>query len=368
MLDSLDHGRFLDLPTCEQVYHTFVEGLPLLPKAQEKELIAQARSGDRAARDALLLSCQRYIRYRAGKFARLHYALTGNQRVEFLDLVQEANTACLKGFEQALAAEAPGGYLRAIIHHAMVSWCMRNASLVSNPAERERVVLVPVYSLDQPVPGQHDPACTFVDLLAAPAPEPAPATSPREYTALARALERLTPLQREAVIRYYGLQGRPQEALCEIAPHARSHLRYALRRLGALLLSPEEAAAPPERLGSALTPNEEMYTTDEVCARLGISRSALCRLVKRGKLTRCLTGYYAKQEVDVLAAQQPRLCRDELYTMQQACARLGISESLLCLLARAGTLSRPMTGYYLKCDVERLAAQRAQARSLKQSA
>lgn len=356
LCDRFTDAAGAEVLPAEVIYHNYVERLPAahLTQEQENALLAKARAGLRPARDALLASCQRYIRYLASQYARLHFAQQGDRRVEFLDLVQEANAAFLTNFEQALTKYNPCAYLRVVVRHAIIRWCISKASIVHNPDRT--FVRIPVQSLDRPLTGDNDSGKTMLaDLIAAPSPIP---PSPlQDYPALAQMIERLTPAQQEVILRHYGWGGHPAEALSDISPQARYHHLNALRRLRQLLSTPQEALTPVE----GLRPRDQVYNWKQVCHLLQISPSSLYKLVRQGVLTRCETGYYAKEEVDALAKAHPLPSPEERYTAQQARRLLHVTQTTLTSWVRRGLLTRCGTGSYRKQEVDALAQARTPA-------
>lgn len=219
-------GTGLDLDTLNAVpdlrantlYEAEVAHVPPLSAEEETALIEQARLGEKASRETLLVSCLSY----ALGVARFLYYERRPQHDELLDLAQVASERMVERLDRALATSNPAGYLRGIARRVMMDYCTYHAGLIQKPEyslanlQKFDPHPVKVVSLDEPlhadekrirldqIPAQETPT------------EPDEAQAQTRYQTLYQALDALPASQREALVRLHGLYGQPRETPADI--------------------------------------------------------------------------------------------------------------------------------------------------------
>lgn len=202
---------------------------------QEQALVERGRSGNRQAREEIILSLQTWVEHCALSW-RSRYGWQSSLP-DVAELSQVANLAMLEKLDRALAVERPFAYLQT----------------TASGAIRSAVCKAPqTYSLDLPLcDGSTD---TFADQLAAPATA-APAEE-QDYALLYQAIETLTDQQRDLVLRRFGLLEHAPESYPTISKSWKNSGKHlygriydqrdrALARLR-LALAPIAAAQPLE--------------------------------------------------------------------------------------------------------------------------
>jgi DNA-directed RNA polymerase specialized sigma subunit len=166
-----------------------------LTDGQEQAFAVRARTGDDQARDALIVSCLRSVRTVARRFS-FTFDFDSDElfSIGSYTLVEKCNSA--------LATDHPCNYLRCCARWAMIGWM-----------KRERAT--PIHSLDRPLFHDDPNAATLADTVADPRYDPSEAG--RDYTALYQAIEGLRSGPREVIFRRYGILGRDQQDLRDIA-------------------------------------------------------------------------------------------------------------------------------------------------------
>lgn len=205
-----------------------------MPQAERDHLVARARQGDRAAREAMLYALLKMVVVYATRMRRVRANLS------FLDLVSIGNVTLVEYFAEALTKENPWAYLlkcaRLRIVEAFSGHVEQCITTPRTPGV-EPYIMIPLH------PGLNE---IEFDL-----PEPAPPIEEDYgplYAAIAALPERTTrgEVQRELVLRLYGLAGFGAESMAEVAGvqiargeqryHALKHRRHrALAKLQAHL-------------------------------------------------------------------------------------------------------------------------------------
>ena len=172
----------------------------------EQQMIAQAQSGDQAAREAIIMECLAYVRSVA-------ITLSLSYRVEYEELVGMGNLILVEQFTTALTKDNAYAYLKGCVKWNLLHACQKWRFL---------------YAL--------------ADDFAAPAEMQTPE---RDYTFLYEAINNLPQTERQAVVLYYGLFGSPRESLYKlslsVSPNPKGTVMYlrlkrALARLRRILV------------------------------------------------------------------------------------------------------------------------------------
>ena len=191
-----------ELLTVEQQYHSDIAALPRLTLEEEKCLIERSMLGNTDAREQIILSCLGYVRAVARKY-RVICAANGRNLVEYLDLIQIGNLTLVECLDKALEHPNPFGYLKRAASGEIVKYCMKHGSSITSPSERGGKILPmkDVASLEKPlIPGEEN--FTLASTLEVP---PTSTQDEKDYTTLYSVIETLTPKQRDAITRHYGL-------------------------------------------------------------------------------------------------------------------------------------------------------------------
>jgi RNA polymerase sigma factor (sigma-70 family) len=204
---------------------------PRLTSEQERALIERARAGE-DVRNQIILSLQRRVQTLAANYAR------PEEQEEFSDLVNSANVALLKGYEQALKSPNPYAYLLRTARTTMIDYFRG----YGENTQRERI---PVLSLDT---AWSEGGASLTDLLSTG--QTFERTTPLEdatYTFLRQAVASLPKNQRMVIEHHYGFGQAPQSlnALKQVTS-SKYHHRKALTTL-------RQALAPqfPQYAGGA---------------------------------------------------------------------------------------------------------------------
>ncbi len=219
-----------DLLTSEEQYRSITKHLPRLNSEQEDEMVQRARTGDAAAREALIISCLNYVGAVAHRYKRYL------RHDDYLDLVGVGNLAVVENLDKALATGNPSGYLRSTAKYVMINYCCTRASLIVRQTYNEPI---PTTSLDTPV---------FYNTLA-DTKEPVVVSEQPDYTFLYEAVEQLPRNVQDVLIKHYGLYGTQPESLYQLSLRmsrsVKGSVAYlivyrALKRLRQLLAQQEE--------------------------------------------------------------------------------------------------------------------------------
>jgi DNA-directed RNA polymerase sigma subunit (sigma70/sigma32) len=193
--------------TAEKQYRREIAQLCSLTEEQEAELVTQARTGDKLARQRLIESYLRLVAGLASRYAN-HY------HIEYMEVVGIGNWLLVEHLDRALTFNRPGAYLTVILPYRMNDYCICHLT----PIRKSTTYGVPnkcVLSLDRPLISDDPNSGTLADLVADPGSDPAEAE--RDYTLLYQAIKRLRPGQREVILRRYGFMGRDPQDLRTIA-------------------------------------------------------------------------------------------------------------------------------------------------------
>lgn len=197
----LDIDTLSDLPDllAKTLYNAEVAHLPQLSRAEEDQLVEQARSGDEDARVSLVVSCLGY----ALVHARRMWMLRLPRHDEALDLAQIASLEMVTDLDVALTKRRPVGYLRGIATRAMSLYLTYHGEMIDKPgyslAYLAKFHIPTVESLDTPV---GESKTLTIDLIQmAPPPE----TGQTRHEPLYEALGKLTPSQRNSIAKRFGV-------------------------------------------------------------------------------------------------------------------------------------------------------------------
>lgn len=295
----------MDVLTAEQCYQqdTAPYAFPKAPRMDpQTHLVQRALAGEQAARDALLLGLQSYVQYWARRYARAYH--WASPRVDYLELVSEANLAMVEHLDTALTKEHPPSSLACIGRYAMVHYCHRYASLIAIPYT-DQAQTCEVVSLD--LPRSHDSSETLGESLPAPAfqetsRDNSSAVFPLTHI-LPQALALLPKQQQQVITRYYGLGEHGPESTSQISQNVaaqplpastvRAYLRAARSRLDLILRA------------SLLTPGVlGVYTRSQAAQVLGVSYQALSNLTTKHHITTETPNLYPRHAIDALARQR----------------------------------------------------------------
>ncbi|MBA2681791.1 MAG: hypothetical protein H0U76_25775 [Ktedonobacteraceae bacterium] len=180
--------------TIEQQFRQHLAGLPELSPNEEHQLVERARTGDRQAKEDIILRCMAQI---AG--AALRYRWLRERSIEYSDLVQLGNLALVEMIDQALVTSNPFAYLIGAASRVIRFYCYSHDSLVPHEWNKPRLV---IDSLD--VPLEANGHTTLADIIPAPAET---TTDEQVYDALYQAVQTLPAAERVVVGRYFGLYG-----------------------------------------------------------------------------------------------------------------------------------------------------------------
>jgi len=187
-----------DVLTSEEQYRGITKRLPRLTREQEQDIVQRARTGDPAAREALIISCLNYVSAVAHRYKRYL------RHDEYLDLVGVGNLAVVEYLDKALVTGNPSGYLRSTAKYVMINYCCTRANLIVRQTYNEPI---PTTSLDTPV---------FYNTLA-DTKEPVVVTQQPDYTFLYEAVEQLPRHIQDVLIKHYGLYGTRPESLYQLS-------------------------------------------------------------------------------------------------------------------------------------------------------
>jgi RNA polymerase sigma factor (sigma-70 family) len=173
-----------------------MEGMPSLPRLtseQEHALIQRARAGENV-RDQIILALQRRIGALAAKYAR------PEEQEDFSDLVNSANVALLKRYQQALSRPNPFAYLLRTAQSTMINYYHG----YGEHTQRERAL---VLSLDMP---RNEQGTSLADFLSTGQTLEHPSLGEATASCLLQAVAALPEKQRLVIERHYGLGQEPQ--------------------------------------------------------------------------------------------------------------------------------------------------------------
>jgi DNA-directed RNA polymerase sigma subunit (sigma70/sigma32) len=218
--DRFDFEDPIDIKACYFREVAEYSHLVNLPPDRERELVEQARNGSTEAREMIILSGLAYvIRVAYGYFKTL-----ATSHDELLDLISIGNGALVEMVDVALGKQYPIPYLCMYAKIAIRRHCYYRSDLIVRPLNFERKT---VTSLDILVDESFD----------LPLPEERPVEEHVNSVfneALYEAIASLTELQREVLIRHYGLFGQPEERLVDI--HRGDGVAYRRRQKALIAL------------------------------------------------------------------------------------------------------------------------------------
>lgn len=292
--------RYGELLRDQAQYYRDIPQHDRLTLEQEDAVTARARAGDQQARDEMVLFFYPFCEALARKYARCYG--WASARIDPLDLMHEGMLRAVEYLENALECERPFAYLWKSIQTRIMTYCLQWASPIKTVREGNRYEPpMKVSSLDAPLAG--DAENTLADLIEEVPVVPA---SEGDYTFLYEALASLPPRNREAVTRYYGLECAPEpyESIgktwgIEHDPHAYAG-NYGRRGVAKLRRTLQYSPLTPDKYYS-----EPVYTAQQACERLHISQQTLSNYVLQHRIRRVERGLYAQVDVDRLAAHSP---------------------------------------------------------------
>lgn len=203
--------------TSEQLYYRDLAQLPVLTEEQRHELVERGRSGEREVRSQMVCAVLPLILPVVKRYTCVV------AHADFLDLCQIASLEVLevleRDFDRVLEKDRPFAYLKGVAALALVRYLQLQDMLIMKKGhsdyKRERI---PVTSLDRPV--ERGSNVTLADVLADVLVDESFHESAEEcpvrYEALYHGIGALTDFQRGVIERHYGLNGHPQEMLCDI--------------------------------------------------------------------------------------------------------------------------------------------------------
>ncbi len=181
------------------LYSTEVKHIPYLTPEARDTYIEAARTGDLAARNALITDCLHYTLYKA--------AVTYQERQPFhsdiMDLIGHAHVKLLEAVPKALEARTPVKYLLSVAANEMRLYCTNDDPLIKRPRSRP-------YDSDHPRTVGIEAAADMAEPITEPLPEP-------EYQLLFDAVHDLSEQRREIVTAMYGLFGESTASTAEVA-------------------------------------------------------------------------------------------------------------------------------------------------------
>lgn len=196
--------------------------------AYTQALVEQVRAGDTEAREQLIA----YILSGVVRQAERYFYTYGwlHPTMDLSDLIQAGNVELLEQFDHALSHPAPCAYLLTCTLGAIRSY-RRFDSLIPLPATRS--ARPPRFcSLDRPL--SVDDERPLIEVLPAPSESPG---DERDFTALYQAIDQLTELQRQTILRRYGLCGLPEQERQQIDEALHGGKRHTQRAERRALLS-----------------------------------------------------------------------------------------------------------------------------------
>src|SRR6266568_8732599 len=221
MLEVEDLNRLHDL-SGSTLYSAELKRLPLLSRAEQQPLVTQARRGDQAAKDALVIHCLHWTIRRAARIYRQHRP----KHLDLMDLVGVANVEIMEKFERALEKPDPVTFLLSSAAYEMQSHVGTNDSVIIKPRygreKMKRLDPVPAttVSLDAPSPNGEHPLVETLTADHHPTQDAVKQRSKRTYTILHQAVNELSPTLRRAIVELYGLFGQPARTKQEMAQAA----------------------------------------------------------------------------------------------------------------------------------------------------
>lgn len=174
---------------------------------QERTLLLAIRNGNREAREQLICSLIPSIQKFVFRWARAHYP-----EIDQEDLVSVGIVAMLERFEHALHGENPCAYLLTVAYGRIKDYCWGDGVIrIPHTAGASRCV---IDSLDHPqyLDDQDDEDAKRNEVLVCSYQQ-----TQRDYSALYRALHKLSPSGQEIICRMFGLCGYGEETITEIA-------------------------------------------------------------------------------------------------------------------------------------------------------
>lgn len=189
------------------LYKQETRSIPWLSDEDEIVYQERARSGDTAAREALILDCLNYVASVATHYAR--YA----KHDDILDLIGIGNLILVENIDHALTRPNPAGYLRMRAKYAIIGYISTKAHLVACPSCKHPPMRT--LSLDS------DPAY----YMHTPAPQPEQRGKEPDYSKLYEAVERLPASHREALTCAFGLYDTEPTSLYALSRNASANVK-----------------------------------------------------------------------------------------------------------------------------------------------
>lgn len=204
---------------------------------------------------------------------------------------------------------------------------------------------LPLDSLDRPISSQMDHSRTLADCI--PAPGNLTPTMDVQFEGLYQSLALLNPTQREVIERHYGLHEHAPELLNAISrqKHQReSTIRHTKRR--ALRKLRALLQAPKSAC--------EVYSLEQAYQRLGMSKEGFCTAVTRSGVSSVYRGYYRKADIERLASQ--RGTDLDTYTVQEVYAFFGLNRMNFGHFRQRYGLKQVAHNRYAKAEIDALIA------------
>src|SRR5436305_10837651 len=147
--------RYGPLLTNEQLYHQDLAQLRILSDEEEEQLLARVRLSE-ADPQEIVVSLLVHVKCMARRYYWYLRNLLGWDiwRVEYADLVEEANVALVEYLPRALLRDNPFSYLLLKAHTALLNYTRTYQSLIKTPTATQKYQAaeepLKVESLDRP--------------------------------------------------------------------------------------------------------------------------------------------------------------------------------------------------------------------------
>jgi hypothetical protein len=285
------YGELLD---SEQQFRVDVDQLPRYTEQERQALIDRAREGDNEARNAFALSFMGYVTTVARRYVNKHMDLYdfSSSRVEFLDLVQDANYIILEYMGKALRHPNPIGYLHRTIDGRIMNFLKTRTGMIVMPQDYKDTAPV-VESLDAPLDESN---LTLNGVLSCDLDF---REKQKDYSPVYHALDELTAFEKEIVLCVHGI-GCASETLTEIMNRKRR--AEGKRPVKSNKVSDSSKRRAMAKLQKLLGPvYGDVYTRKEASTLLGVTEEQFCGIAYRYQLKANPNGMYPKRPVDLLA-------------------------------------------------------------------
>jgi RNA polymerase sigma factor (sigma-70 family) len=209
MLTIEELNQFEDI-SGSALYSAEVRRLPRMTREEEKPYIEKARRGDKEAQDIIVMTCLNWTIMRAVSI----YEQVRPTHLDVMDLAGVGYLEMMEKLDRALEVEEPIAYLMTTASWQMQTEATFNDSMIMRPRmnkeEQKKRDPYPAYdvSLEQPHNGR-----SLQDVLTIREV----AETPKDFTPLYQAVEKLNPVQRRTIIDNYGLYGQPALPLEQMA-------------------------------------------------------------------------------------------------------------------------------------------------------